>query len=54
LRGLDMLLPMYHLLDRTPLGRQEENGTSMAHGEDSWIRFHDAYGLAGDSACCTK
>jgi predicted dithiol-disulfide oxidoreductase (DUF899 family) len=58
LRGLDMLLPMYHLLDRTPLGRQEENGTSMAHGEDSWIRFHDAYGVEGDRqlraepACC--
>ncbi len=28
-RGLDMLLPMYHLLDRTPLGRQEDKGTSM-------------------------
>jgi predicted dithiol-disulfide oxidoreductase (DUF899 family) len=54
LRGLDMLLPMYHLLDRTPLGRQEENGTSMAHGEDSWIRFHDAYGDEGNGKleCC--
>jgi hypothetical protein len=32
-RGLDMLLPMYHLLDRTTLGRQEDKGNSMAAGE---------------------
>ncbi|MDP9050409.1 MAG: DUF899 domain-containing protein [Acidobacteriota bacterium] len=54
-RGLDMLLPMYHLLDRTPLGRHEEMGISMADGEDSWIRYHDAYGDGGvreRERCC--
>jgi predicted dithiol-disulfide oxidoreductase (DUF899 family) len=53
-RGLDMLLPMYHLLDRTPLGRHEEQGISMADGEASWIRYHDAYGAEGnlELACC--
>jgi predicted dithiol-disulfide oxidoreductase (DUF899 family) len=54
-RGLDMLLPMYHLLDRTPLGRQEEGkGISMANGEDSWIRYHDSYGAESnrEPACC--
>jgi len=44
LRGLDTFLSMYHLLDVTPLGRQEEDGNSMAAGEDSWIRYHDKYG----------
>jgi len=29
LRGLDMFLSMYHLLDVTPLGRQEEDGNSI-------------------------
>jgi predicted dithiol-disulfide oxidoreductase (DUF899 family) len=43
-RGLDMLLSMYHLLDRTPLGRQEDKGNSMHAGENSWIRHHDKYG----------
>lgn len=53
-RGLDMLLPMYHLLDRTPLGRQEDKGNSMHGGENSWIRYHDAYGVQGSSKrdCC--
>jgi predicted dithiol-disulfide oxidoreductase (DUF899 family) len=53
-RGLDMLLSMYHLLDRTPLGRQEDKGNSMAAGEASWIRYHDAYGAEGNRklACC--
>lgn len=51
LRGLDMLLPMYHLLDRTPLGRQETRADSMAAGEASWIRYHDSYG-APDEGCC--
>jgi predicted dithiol-disulfide oxidoreductase (DUF899 family) len=53
-RGLDMLLSMYHLLDRTPLGRQEDRGNSMAAGEDSWIRHHDAYGAEANPqlACC--
>jgi hypothetical protein len=44
---LDMLLPMYHLLDRTPLGRQETKGNSMHAGENSWIRHHDEYGVEG-------
>lgn len=52
-RGLDMLLPMYHLLDRTPLGRQEDKGNSMHAGENSWIRYHDAYGVEGNSPCCS-
>jgi predicted dithiol-disulfide oxidoreductase (DUF899 family) len=53
-RGLDMLLSMYHLLDRTPLGRQEDKGNSMTAGEASWIRYHDAYGAKGNRklACC--
>jgi predicted dithiol-disulfide oxidoreductase (DUF899 family) len=51
-RGLDMLLPMYHLLDRTPLGRQENKGNSMHAGENSWIRHHDEYGVEGKPACC--
>jgi predicted dithiol-disulfide oxidoreductase (DUF899 family) len=53
-RGLDMLLPMYHLLDRTPLGRQETRANSMAAGEASWIRYHDEYGVHGGehSQCC--
>lgn len=45
LRGLDIYLPMYHLLDSTPLGRQETRANSMAAGEASWIRFHDKYGV---------
>jgi predicted dithiol-disulfide oxidoreductase (DUF899 family) len=57
LRGLDILLPMYHLLDATPLGRQEDKSNSMAAGEASWIRYHDEYPAAGgreaaDAACC--
>jgi predicted dithiol-disulfide oxidoreductase (DUF899 family) len=44
LRGIDVFLPMYHLLDATPLGRQEDKSNSMAAGEASWIRYHDSYG----------
>jgi predicted dithiol-disulfide oxidoreductase (DUF899 family) len=51
-RGLDMLLSMYHLLDRTPLGRQETKENSLAGGEASWVRYHDAYGTDGAGACC--
>ena len=40
-RGLDTLLPMYHLPDRTPLGRQETKENSMAAGEASWIRYRE-------------
>jgi predicted dithiol-disulfide oxidoreductase (DUF899 family) len=49
-----MLRSMYHLLDRTPLGRQEDEGNSMAAGDASWIRYHDAYGAEGNRklACC--
>jgi predicted dithiol-disulfide oxidoreductase (DUF899 family) len=57
LRGLDIFLPMYHLLDATPLGRQEESGNSMAAGEASWIRYHDQYGeraSAGKGCCHTE
>gem|GEM_PF-6276016 len=41
-----MFLTMYHLLDVTPLGRQEEAGNSLAAGENSWVRHHDKYGEA--------
>jgi len=57
-RGLDMLLSMYHLLDRTPLGRQENKENSWAAGENSWTRYHDEYGVesdrrsTGDHECC--
>jgi predicted dithiol-disulfide oxidoreductase (DUF899 family) len=54
LRGLDMLLPMYHLLDRTPLGRQETKANSMAAGEASWIRYHDAYDAENAGHCCAE
>ena len=37
-RGLDALLATYHVLDRTPLGRQEEDGIMR------WIRFRGEYG----------
>lgn len=48
LRGLDIFLPTYHLLDVTPLGRQEESGDSLAAGEGSWVRYHDQYGVEDD------
>jgi predicted dithiol-disulfide oxidoreductase (DUF899 family) len=53
-RGLDILLSMYHLLDRTPLGRQEDKSNSMPAGEASWIRYHDEYATEGRRipACC--
>ena len=47
--GLDIFLPMYHLLDVTPLGRQENDENSMTAGERSWIRFHDRYGVEDDA-----
>jgi predicted dithiol-disulfide oxidoreductase (DUF899 family) len=52
--GLDIFLPMYHLLDVTPLGRQEDGTNNMTAGESSWIRFHDSYVVEGDrkDACC--
>jgi predicted dithiol-disulfide oxidoreductase (DUF899 family) len=52
--GLDIFLSMYHLLDVTPLGRQEDDGNSMTAGESSWIRFHDEYGGEGHrpATCC--
>ena len=58
LRGLDTFLPMYQLLDVTPLGRQEDKSNSMAAGEASWIRYHDEYPWANfhehvsSSGCC--
>ena len=45
LRGLDMFLSTYHLLDVTPLGRQEEVGNGLSAGEGSWVRYHDKYGV---------
>jgi predicted dithiol-disulfide oxidoreductase (DUF899 family) len=49
-RGLDMLLTPYHMLDMTPLGRQEPPGQNMA-----WLRHHDKYepqALIGVGHCC--
>jgi predicted dithiol-disulfide oxidoreductase (DUF899 family) len=37
-RGVDALMNVYHLLDITPLGRQED-GKGMY-----WVRRHDEYG----------
>jgi predicted dithiol-disulfide oxidoreductase (DUF899 family) len=51
--GLDIFLPMYHLLDVTPLGRQENEKSNMTAGDGSWIRFHDEYGVDAKSACCS-
>jgi hypothetical protein len=51
--GLDIFLPMYHLLDVTPLGRREIDGNNMTAGESSSIRFHDEYRADGKSACCS-
>lgn len=39
-RGLDMMNGAYHLLDLTPLGRQEDG----LDGTMSWLRRRDAYG----------
>jgi predicted dithiol-disulfide oxidoreductase (DUF899 family) len=36
-RGLEPMMAYYFLLDRTPLGRQEEPGT------EHWLRRHDEY-----------
>jgi hypothetical protein len=33
-------------------GRQEYKGNSMHGGENSWIRYHDAYGAEGNGPCC--
>ncbi|MFI2432347.1 DUF899 domain-containing protein [Streptomyces sp. NPDC018693] len=38
-RGLEFAMPYYGLLDRAPLGRQEE-GADM-----HWLRRHDEYGI---------
>jgi predicted dithiol-disulfide oxidoreductase (DUF899 family) len=56
--GLDVFLPMYHLLDVTPLGRQENAGNNMTSGESSWIRYHDTRAhlnsaiFDSEDACC--
>jgi len=39
MRGLDLFIGMYNLLDVTPLGRQEEDGCKFV-----WVRHHDKYG----------
>jgi predicted dithiol-disulfide oxidoreductase (DUF899 family) len=36
-RGLEPTMAYYFLLDRTPLGRQEEPGS------EHWLRRHDEY-----------
>lgn len=49
-RGLDMFLTTYHMLDVTPLGRQEPPGENMG-----WLRHHDRYEpqvLIGLGHCC--
>jgi predicted dithiol-disulfide oxidoreductase (DUF899 family) len=45
-RGLDLFLSMYHLLDATPLGRQEQSGDGM-----KWLRHHDKYALTTSDEC---
>ena len=52
LRGIDVFLPMYHLLDATPLGRQEDKSNSMAAGKASWIRYHDSYDSESHRLSC--
>lgn len=46
-RGLDAFLGTYSLLDHTPLGRQEEQGSM------SWVRYRDEYptGREGCASC---
>lgn len=59
-RGLEPLLMIYHLLDLTAYGRQEDwedspagwPQTSLKTGD--WVRHHDKYGEAttGADSCC--
>ncbi len=43
-RGLELAMPYYGLLDRTPKGRDERAGTPL------WVRRHDEYRASGQSA----
>jgi predicted dithiol-disulfide oxidoreductase (DUF899 family) len=43
-RGLELAMPYYALLDRTPKGR-DESGTNPL-----WVRRHDEYGASRPSA----
>ncbi|TDP71545.1 DUF899 domain-containing protein [Roseateles toxinivorans] len=56
-RGVEVMMGTYHLLDLTPVGRDEEG---MAYGME-WLRHHDRYEpaapvkaapAAAGSACC--
>ncbi|BBP77561.1 DUF899 domain-containing protein [Pseudomonas gingeri NCPPB 3146 = LMG 5327] len=44
-RGLDILVGTYNFLDLMPKGRNET-------GTMNWVRHHDRYEHAGQSACC--
>jgi len=48
MRGLDIFMSPYHLLDATPMGRNEADGIM------SWVRYHDEYEAApkAPAACC--
>lgn len=47
-RGVEVMMPTYHMLDLTPLGRQEEGlPYTMA-----WVKYHDRYQQAPAAACC--
>jgi predicted dithiol-disulfide oxidoreductase (DUF899 family) len=43
-RGLEFLMGYYPILDRTPKGRDEDEGFQL------WIRRHDEYGAASGRA----
>lgn len=46
MRGLDMFMSPYHLLDVTPIGRNETDGIM------AWVKYHDEYGKAPMAGCC--
>jgi predicted dithiol-disulfide oxidoreductase (DUF899 family) len=49
-RGVEVMMHTYHMLDLTPLGRQEDGlPYTMA-----WVKYHDRYQPApAAAACCT-
>lgn len=57
-RGLEAIVTTYHMLDLTPLGRQEEwedspAGWPRTAGAMEWVRHHDKYeGQQEPKSCC--
>ena len=45
MRGLDIFMSPYHLLDVTPMGRNEDKPMS-------WVKYHDEYAEAAPATCC--